>query len=262
MKAEAIHKKVEAGALCFGTHCSTTEPWYYEMCGYLGYDYVWIDNEHAGMTLPMIQNAIVATNAGGCAAFVRVPDHTLTNVKPVLEVGPQGIVFPMVNTAAEAEVCVANCTYPPRGIRGFGPLRAIEYGNMPLEDYIVQSDRSILKLMQCEHVDSVRNLHEILEVNGVDGIICGPMDLSASVGKLGKLTDSEVVGLMEEIISTCKAHHVPFGLSIGLNDELVRFWVERGASFVSQGTPADYFWAMGKEKVAFARNLEKARGNT
>ena len=78
---------------------------------FLGYDYVWIDNEHAGMTMPMVQNAIVATNAGGCAAFVRVQNHDISNVKPVLEVGTDGIIFPMVNTPQEAEHCVSVCTY-------------------------------------------------------------------------------------------------------------------------------------------------------
>ena len=92
MKLDHIREKMESGQLCFGTHCSTTEPWYYEMCGFLGYDYVWIDNEHAGMTMPMVQNAIVATNAGGCAAFVRVQNHDISNVKPVLGVGTDGII--------------------------------------------------------------------------------------------------------------------------------------------------------------------------
>jgi len=259
MKIDRILEKVNEGKLCVGTHCSTTDPWYYEMCGYLGYDYVWIDNEHAGMTMPMVQNAIVATNANNCAAFVRVPSYNITDVKPVLEVGPQGIIFPMINTAEQAEKCISVCTYPPRGIRGFGPLRAIEYGNLTLEEYTAQVDRSVLKLLQCEHVDSVNNLDEILEVPGVGGIICGPMDLSASIGKMGKLTDPEVIGLMQKIMDTCKAHKVPFGVSIGLNDELIRFWIEQGATFCSVGTPADYFWHMGKEKVAFMRQVESTR---
>ena len=259
MKIDHIWEKIHRGALCYGTHCSTTDPWYYEMCGFLGYDYVWIDNEHAGMTMPMVQNAIVATNAGGCAAFVRVQNNDMANVKPVLEVGPDGIIFPMINTAEEAEKCVSVCKYPPKGIRGFGPLRAIQYGNMPLEDYMKQVDRSILTLVQCEHVDAVNHLDEILEVPGVDGIICGPMDLSSSVGKMGKLTDPEVVGLMQKIIDTCKAHKTPFGVSIGVNDDLIRFWIEQGATFASAGTPADYFWCMSKDKVAFARKLEAER---
>lgn len=260
MKLDRVREKLAANRLCFGTHCSTTEPWYYEMCGFLDYDYIWIDNEHAGMTMPMIQNAIVATNAGGCAAFVRVPNHAIENVKPVLEVGPDGIIFPMVNTAEEAQHCVALCSYPPKGIRGFGPLRAIQYGNMSLDEYLAQVDDSVMRLLQCEHVDSVNNLNEILDVPGISTIICGPMDLSASVGKPGKFTDPEVVELMQRIIDTCKARHMPFGLSIGMDLDLVKFWIEQGASFVSMGTPADYFWTMSKDVIAQARAIEAARG--
>ena len=76
-----IREKLAAGQLCFGTHCSNTELDFYELCGLIGYDYVWIDNEHAGMTQPMIKNAIIATNAGGSCAIVRVPDHQMCNIK-------------------------------------------------------------------------------------------------------------------------------------------------------------------------------------
>ena len=91
-KIARVREKLAAGGLCFGTHCSTTDADFYEMCGLLGYDYVWIDNEHAGMTQPMIKNAVIATNAGGCCAFVRVPDHQMAHIKPVLEVRPDGLL--------------------------------------------------------------------------------------------------------------------------------------------------------------------------
>jgi len=83
-----VRKKLAAGELCFGTHCSTTDADFYEMCGLMGYDYIWIDNEHAGMTQPMIKNAVIATNAGGCCAFVEphlVPaSHLLASVSGVM----------------------------------------------------------------------------------------------------------------------------------------------------------------------------------
>lgn len=259
-QVENIKKKLSKGELCFGTHCSTTEPWYYEMCGVLGYDFIWVDNEHAGMTLPMIQNGIVATNAGGCAAFVRVPGHCMEDVKPVLEVGPDAIVFPMVNSAEEARQCVSNCKYPPVGTRGFGPLRAINYSDMPLEEYLAQANDSILLLMQCEHVKAVECLEEILAVEGVDGIICGPMDLSASIGKMGQFDDPEVRGLFQQIIDKCKKAGKPFGISIGVNYDLVKFWIDQGAAFASMGTPADYFYCMSKEVVKTIRGFEQARG--
>ena len=255
-----IRERLERGALCFGTHCSTTDADFYEMCGLLGYDYIWIDNEHAGMTQPMIKNAIIATNGGGCAAFVRVPDHEMAHIKPVIECGPDGVIFPMVNSAEEAAKCVSICTYPPRGIRGFGPLRAIDYGMKSFDEYVATVDRSFLKIMQCEHVEAVKNLDEILEVPGVDAIICGPMDLSASAGKLGRFADPVMRELMQVIIDKCKAHHKPFGLSFGGVDmDLIKFWIEQGASLLSLGTPQDYFREMSKDIVRQAREIEAQR---
>ena len=253
-----IRENLSSGKLNFGTHCSTTDVDFYEMCGLLGYDYIWIDNEHAGMTQPMIKNAIVANNAGGSCAFVRVPDHETAHVKPVLECGPDGVIFPMVNSAEDAKKCVDSCLYPPRGKRGFGPLRGLDYGMKDFDEYVRTADESFLRIMQCEHVDAVRNLDEILEVDGVDVIICGPMDLSASVGKMGKYFDPEVMELMETIIRKCKAHNKPFGLSTGTDLELVKFWLNNGASFLSMGTPQDYFREMSKTVVKQVRELEGA----
>jgi 2-keto-3-deoxy-L-rhamnonate aldolase RhmA len=252
-----IREKLSQNALCFGTHCTTTDLDFYEMCGHMGYDYVWIDNEHAGMTQPMIKNAIIATNAGGAAAFVRVPNHEMAHIKPVIECGPDGVIFPMVNTAEEAKQCVDICTYPPKGIRGFGPLRAIDYGLKDFDEYVTTVDESFLKLMQCEHIQSVNNLDAILDVPGVDGIICGPMDLSVSINKTGRFADPEVRRLMQVIIDKCKAHRKPFGLSFGGVDmDLIGYWVDQGASFLSLGTPIDYFRDMSLDIIRKARELE------
>ncbi len=254
---DKIQKKLKDQDLCFGTHCSNTELEFYEMCGYLGYDYVWIDSEHASVTFPMLKNAIIATNAGGASAFVRIPDHQMCHAKPVLECGPDGIIFPMVNTADEARQCVSICTYPPEGTRGFGPLRALDYGTLSLSEYVEIADDRLLKLMQCEHVEAVKNLDSILEVEGVDGIICGPMDLAASIGKMCDYYEPEVMDLMQQIIDKCKAHNKPFGLSIGNDMKLVEFWIQQGASFLSMGTPIDYFREMSKEVIVQARKLKE-----
>ena len=261
-----VREKLTRGELCFGTHISTTDADFYEMCGLLGYDYIWIDNEHAGMTQPMIKNAIIATNAGGCCAFVRVPDHEMAHVKPVIECGPDGVIFPMVNTAEQARKCVSHCLYPPNGTRGFGPLRGIDYGTMSWEDYLTTdetgltyADRSFLRLMQCETVEAVGNLDSILEVPGVDVLICGPMDLSASAGHTGDFFHPEVKALMDKIIERCKAHRKPFGLSIGMDRKLIAYWLENGASFLSMGTPQDYFRELSGDMIREVRALEAQR---
>jgi 2-keto-3-deoxy-L-rhamnonate aldolase RhmA len=252
MNLSRIRSAMEEGRTALGTHCSSEDIGLYEMCGPLGYDYVWIDNEHAGITVPIIRNGIVGANAGGCAAFVRIRWNDQSLVKPVLENGPDGIIFPMVNTPEEADRAVKSCLYPPHGNRGFGPLRAINYGADPgltMDEYVENANKNIMKIIQAEHVSGVKRLKEILDVPGIDLVICGPMDLSASVGKLGKVNDPEVVGLMQEIIDTCKAAGTPYGLSVGYDIELAKFWIERGAAFVSMGTAYDYFRLMSMQVI-------------
>jgi 2-keto-3-deoxy-L-rhamnonate aldolase RhmA len=249
---------MEEGRPAFGTHCSNEDIGFYEMCGPMGYDYVWIDNEHAGITGPIIRNGIVGSNAGGCAAFVRVRCNDATLVKPVLENGPDGIIFPMVNNAEDADKAVKSCLYPPYGTRGFGPLRGINYGvngKETLKEYIESANKSILKIIQIEHHLGVKNLEAILEVPGIDLVICGPMDLSASIGKIGELENIEVVNLMKNIMTACKASKKPYGLSIGCNLNLVKFWVEGGASFISMGTPYDYFRIMGMKMLQEMKSI-------
>ena len=82
---ERFYQARNGNGFAFGTHCWSADLSLYEICGHLGYDYIWIDNEHGGMTLPMIYGGIVAANASGAAAIVRVPGHGVEDVKPVLE---------------------------------------------------------------------------------------------------------------------------------------------------------------------------------
>ena len=254
-----LKEKIQKGQLNFGTHCSCTDLSFYEMCGPLGYDYVWIDNEHGGMSIPMVINAIIATNAGGCAALVRVTDHSIGNIKPILEAGPDGLIFPLVNTAEEAHRCIEVCKYPPLGIRGFGPRRAQLYGAISDLDYYHKANDDMLLIMQCERKEAVDNLEEILAVPGVDGIICGLNDLSASIGKFGKIDDPEVMALVEEIITTCQKAGKPFGVSLGYNFQLAKQWIDWGASFISMGFPQDYYYMVGKDAIARIREMEDAR---
>lgn len=258
MKFERFYSARDGEGFAFGTHCWSSDTGLYEMCGKLGYDYVWIDNEHGGMTYPMICSGICAVNAGGSAAIVRVPGHEMEDVKPVLEMGPQGVVFPMVNTAEQAEKVVRNCLYPPKGIRSWGPLRGIDYYETNMEEYLHKTERETLRFLQCEHVQSVRNLGAILEVPGVDVIICGPNDLSGSVGKLGRIQDPEVTDLMNTIIKTCREAKKPFGVSVGNNWPLAKFWLEQGASFVSAASVYDYFSAMSHQVLGDVGRLRQS----
>ncbi|MCR4442996.1 MAG: aldolase/citrate lyase family protein [Peptococcaceae bacterium] len=246
---DRVKTALASGGVAVGTHCMTSDAAFFEMCGVLGYDFVWIEGEHTDMTGPMTVNAIIATNAGGCAAFVRVPWNDPVLVKPILEAGPDGIIFPMINTPQEAKMAVASCRYPPHGKRSFGPSRSIMYGEMPLDEYLEHVERNLWRIIQIEHIEGVKNLDEILKVEGLTAVMCGAMDLSASVGKLGKIKDPEVVGMMEAIAEKCKKAGIPYGVSTAGDLELVDFWLDRGASLICIGSPYDYFGRLSKQTL-------------
>ena len=87
---QRIREKLAKGALCFGTHCSTTDADFYEMCGLLGYDYVWIDNEHAGMTQPMIKMPSSPPTPAAAAPWCGCPTIRWPMSSPSSSAGPTG----------------------------------------------------------------------------------------------------------------------------------------------------------------------------
>lgn len=255
---DTIFNALNGGPPAFGTYCAYQDIGMYELCGKLGYDFVWIDGEHGAIDPTGFANAIVGTNAGGAAALVRSPGHSERDVKAILDMGPQGIIFPMINTAQEAQEAVSLCRYPPHGRRSFAPLRAMEYHQLPLEEYMERTEHGLLRMVQCEHYRSVENLDEILDVPGISAIVVGPLDLSASVGKLGQYSDPEVLELLQQIIRKCRQRGMPFGTSITYDPNFMRFWFENGISFLSVGNMYEYFSHMSKKVMAQAQLLAQA----
>jgi 2-keto-3-deoxy-L-rhamnonate aldolase RhmA len=201
-----------------------------------GYEYLWIDGEHGSFDKEQILAHITAVNGAGAGAFVRVTSGDPGVIKPVLEMGPDGIIIPMVNSAAEAEKIISACTYPPKGTRGFGPRRANRYGVISDREYLDTIDDALVKIIQIEHKDAVDHIDEILEVKGIDGVVIGPYDLSFSMNLPGQLQHPDVRAQCEKIVARCKAHKVPCGPSIGpVNQEYIQYWLDLKTEFLFCG---------------------------
>ena len=80
------------------------------------------------MSLEQLQLHIIAAKASGVASVARIPWNDPVRLKPVLEMGPDGVVLSMVNSYEEALAAVRAFLYPPRGNRGYGPQRASRFG--------------------------------------------------------------------------------------------------------------------------------------
>ena len=240
-RAERLRARLRAGETVIGGHVLFTDPEISELLGYHGFDAVWIDAEHSTFDLNTVLGHIMACASAGTASLVRVAWNDPVRIKPVLEMGPDGIILPMVCTAEEARAAVRSCTYPPQGVRGFGPRRANRYGAMESGAYVEGCERALLRILQIEHRDAMENLEEILGVEGVDLLVCGPCDLSASYGHLCDTRNPEMLAVYDRFARSCRAAGVPFGVSLSAGDRTsIREWLARGANFVGCGDDLAY----------------------
>jgi 4-hydroxy-2-oxoheptanedioate aldolase len=251
-----LFTKLKQKIPALGTHISLNDSAITELIGNLGFDYLWIDLEHTAIDLYCLQQHLIAARAAGVSAIVRIPWNDPVRAKPVLEMGPDGIVFPMVNSYEEAKKAVEACLYPPKGIRGFGPRRAIQFGNIDIQDYLICVDHILLKFIQIEHIDAVRDLDRILTIAEIDGLVIGPRDLAASMGKIGEWEHPEVSATIQLVIDKVHAAGKPVGLSIGAcaYQDILR-WRDRGVDMISIAADTDLLLLGAKDLLEQMREI-------
>ena len=179
--AHKITDKVAAGKLALGSHVGFDSPFVTEMIAGCGFDFIWIDGEHSAIDRKDIQNHLMACRAAGAAGIVRVPWNDPVIIKAILDMGADGIVVPMVCSLEEAKQAAAATHYPPAGIRGMGTRRAVNYGIWDKNEYVADTDKYILTIVQIEHIDVVKDLPEIAKLPGISGFVVGPNDFTMSM---------------------------------------------------------------------------------
>lgn len=235
---DAIAAKLNNGETVLGSYVSSSDPSAAETLALVGFDFVWVDTEHAPLDRKDVLAHAMAANAGGACVFVRVPWTDPVLVKPFLEMGIDGVIFPCIKTVDDATLAVQSCTYPPAGVRGYGPVRAIRYGLETPTEYIAAGARKIWKVLQIETAECLENLEQIVDVPGVDAFLIGPMDLSASLGHLGELDHPTVSAAFDHASTVVTGRGIPLAVATGYVPDSFTRWLERGVRLFSLG--ADY----------------------
>lgn len=231
--AEYFRERIRSGTICVGMAITFSDPAVSELVAEAGYDFTWIDMEHAPLDLAATLGHVMALRGTETAPFVRVRCNDVNVIKPVLDLAPAAIIIPAVNSAEEARAAVRACRYPPQGVRGYGPRRGQRYGAVSQQEYLATADRQILVIVQIEHIDAVKNLEAILAVPGLDGICVGPNDLSGSMGKLGKSNDPEVVQAIDSVIEKVRRTDLLLGVSTGYSPDTLPVWIEKGIQWIN-----------------------------
>ncbi|XP_050268919.1 uncharacterized protein LOC126713256 [Quercus robur] len=245
----------------YGIFLLTFSPTLAEIAGLSGYDFVVLDMEHGpgGITEALAcLHALAATNT---PAILRLPESSAAWAKKALDLGPQGLMFPMIESPIEAQEAVSYCRFPPRGVRGSAHtvVRASNYGID--EGYLSNYEDELLIMCQVESVEGVKHVDEIAAVDGVDCVQMGPLDLSASMGYLwdpGNKKVKDMLRVAERAVLNSEggnggAYLAGFALPYDGPDDLRK----RGYHMVSGAVDVGLFRSAAVEDVKkFKRGLE------
>lgn len=187
-----LRERLNLNKICAGVLTSMPSVNMAQALSNAGFDWLFIDMEHGPIDIASCHHMITATAGTECAPVVRVMEPSINYTKPVLDSGAMGIIFPMITTKKAAECAVKAVRYPPEGERGWGPFYApMRWGNGDSIDYY-KASKDVVIIALIEHIKSVENIHEILEVAGVDVFFIAPMDLAASMGHVGNRDHPDV----------------------------------------------------------------------
>ncbi|MFN0162780.1 MAG: HpcH/HpaI aldolase family protein [Burkholderiales bacterium] len=215
-----------------------------------GLDFLMIDHEHGLGSMGDLVDQLRAMRATQASALVRVPSADAAYVHRLLDAGVTNILFPAVESADAARAAVRSCRYPPAGDRGAGgSLRATDFDRDP--GYYTRANDEILVGVQIESSRGVDAAAEITAVEGVDLVVIGPRDLSASIGKLNQFGDPAVQTLFERSEKAVLASGVAMGTVIypGLT---LKDMFARGHRLMLVGTDVSYLARSARAMVEAA----------
>jgi len=230
--SDSFRSRLAAGDKLIGTMLTLPSPSVAEILADVGFDWLFVDGEHGPLEVPEVL-AILQAVGDKIPCLVRVAETAEAPIKRMLDLGATGIIVPQVNTAEQAADIVRWARYSPLGSRGVGLARAHGYGRK-FKEYVETANERTVVVVQCEHIDSVNNLEAIVRVPGVDAVLMGPYDLSASLGKMGQLDDPTVVAAMNRITTVCQAANMPLGY-FGVTASAVQPLIDQGYTLITSG---------------------------
>lgn len=241
--------KIKHGQLTVGSWMQIGHPCIGKVLARCGFDWIAVDLEHGTYSqkdLPAIFDLIAAND---CLALARLSENSEVAAKLALDAGAGGIIVPMVNNKEDAVAAVRAAKYPPEGKRGIGFSSTSNFGK-DFASYFNNWNQEAVVIAQVEHIDSVNNLETIVNVEGIDGIIVGPYDLSGSMGITGEFESPEFTKIMGRIAEKVRSSGKLLGVHVVSPDTCeVIDKTKVGYNFIAYSIDAVVLWSHFSEAV-------------
>jgi 4-hydroxy-2-oxoheptanedioate aldolase len=218
-----------------------------------GYDAIWLDQEHAGLSIAQIEHACLAARSVGLDSFVRLAATDYATVMRPLEAGAGGVMAAQVKSAAEAEQVVHWAKFHPRGLRGVnGSGVDGRFSTIPMPEYMQRANAETFIAIQIEHFGAVEDVEKIAAIKDVDVLFIGPADLGQSMGLVGDWDHPRIWQAIERVAKAAKANGIHWAI-LPRNAAYAKRCVELGCRMLSVGLDV---WAMQRGLKSFLAEFE------
>ena len=245
-KINNFAKRLRSGEILIGTLVSLPSSEICELLASIGYDWLFIDAEHGAFNPQQAQAMLQAAAPTPC--LIRVPSDETIWLKKALDIGAAGVIVPQVHTADQAREIISHCKYTPDGKRGIGIGRAHKYG-IDFDRYIKYANQETAVVLQAESSEAVDNINDIVNLKGIDAILIGPYDLSASLGKPGEIDHPVVQAAINKIIKTCQNAKLAMGF-FGVTPESVLPYKQKGFTLLTIGMDTAFLINAAQEMLS------------
>lgn len=222
-----LKKKLENGEKVFGTFFTGGNMGTMECLGYTGLDFVIIDIEHGPFDTETAMNLIRAAENVNLTPIMRIADVSHKEIQRAVDIGAKGLVVPCLRTLDEIKKMVSLAKFPPVGNRGFIKGRACGFGYQEwakdINQFMQISNEQLLLLPQCETVECLDIIEDVMEVEGVDGIFIGPFDLSIAMGIPAQFNHPDFIAAIKRILKASHQNHKPAFIFTGTLEDASKY---------------------------------------
>lgn len=181
-----------------------------EILAHQGWDSITVDTQHGVIGYSDMVAMLTALSTTRTVPLVRVGWNDPSQIMRAADAGALGVICPTINTRAECEAFVGALRYPPVGYRSMGPNRA----RLLSADYATRAGNLVLAIAQIETAAGLENVEAIASVPGLDMLYVGPSDLGISLGREGRMdqTDPVVVKAIDRIMDVARSNRLRTGI--------------------------------------------------
>lgn len=221
-----------------GTFLNLGSPMAAEACALSPFDFVVIDLEHGSGSESSLGAQLMAVEAHGVPAIVRVESSERIRAGRALDLGAAGAMFPRLGSPDAVAEAVRHLRYPPQGDRGVATYnRACGFGLHP--EHLDTANDDVVGVVQVETVEAVAGVEAISHIEGVDCLFVGPRDLTHALGVPGMTGSREYQEAIDRVAEAARLAGISAGILVG-DPVDAQLMLARGFTFIAIGSDSTF----------------------